>query len=421
VPNKIYIHLILHLHKMKVDTCRYLMILIFLSTFIVPILGDGTDVYWSPWVTKTTIDSATINWRGEENGSGVIDYATLSYYDTHRSFDKTIAPPVKATYQHVQLFDLKPNTSYIYRVTPSGREPYDNRTFRTMPINGPFTFIVISDPQQGENYSQWQRFKYVADAIEKEPGILFILIGGDFNDHEYIGLWDQFFWIADGMLSRSAIFPVIGNHEYHNTSFGDKNKPTIANYYHWVFDMPLNYSFDCSGIRFIVLNTPDPNNAEGDDPQTSLALAKSQEPWLREQLDNDSLLGVFTIHHHPIWDYYQDLEPWETLYHAYNISAAFAGHAHGYQRYLINGIPYFIVANAGGRFTDLEENASPSGHKFVMNKALGYLKVTVDPANNVAIAQEWTVATVRDNDSKDKPNVLRIPEMTDSFTFPLKH
>ena len=348
---------------------RYLVVLVLLCLCIMPILAQTSDDYWSPWVTKTTTNSATINWRGENNGTGSIDYATSSYFDSHDGFEKTITTTNAATYQHVQLTGLQPNTSYTYRVRPSGRdESFDNRTFRTMPVSGPFTFIVISDPQKGRNYSEKERFKYVADAIEKEKNIQFILIGGDFNGHDSDSLWHQFFDVADGMLSKSAIFPTIGNHEYHNSSGGD-NPPTAAVHYHWAFDMPLNYSFDCSGVRFIVLNTPDPNNANGDDPHTSLALAKSQESWLREQLDNKSLLGVFTIHHHPIWDYYNtsmnpDLEPWENLYHAYNISANFAGHTHNYQRYLIKGIPYFIVGNAGGRCADLTGNSTPAGYMF---------------------------------------------------------
>jgi len=403
-----------------------LLALMLFSLCIVPAIAQASDDYWAAWVTLTTTDSATINWRGEENGSGFVDYATSSYFDRHHSYEKTIESTKAATYQHLCISELESNKSYTYRVRPSGsNESFDNRTFRTMPISGPFTFIVISDPQKGRNYDEKERFKYVADAIEKEPNVLFILIGGDYNGHDSDGLWRQFFQVADGMLSKSAIFPTIGNHEYHNSSGGD-NPPTAADHYHWAFNMPLNYSFDCSGIRFIILNTPDPNNANGDDPHTSLALAKSQESWLLEQLNNDTLLGAFTIHHHPIWDYYNttcnpDLEPWETLYHKYNISATFAGHTHNYQRYSIDEIPYFIVGNAGGRCADLTGDASPQGFQFGMNKTLGYLKVTVDPANNTATAEEWIVATVKDDDSKDKPEILKTPEMMDSITFPLKH
>lgn len=411
---------------MAEKSCRYLVALILLCFCIVPAHAEKPDDYWAPWVTKTTTDSATINWRGEDSGSGSIDYATSSYFNTHYGFEKTITATNTATYQHVLLTGLEPNTSYVYTVRPSGRnESFDTRTFRTMPISGPFTFIVISDPQKGHNYDEKQRFKYVADAIEKEPDILFVLIGGDYNGHDSDSLWHQFFDVADGMLSKSAIFPTIGNHEYHNSSGGD-NPPTAADHYHWAFDMPLNYSFDCSKVRFIVLNTPDPNNANGDDPHTSLALAKSQESWLREQLDDNTLLGIFTIHHHPIWDHDNvsmnpHLEPWESLYHIYNISANFAGHTHNYQRYLIDSIPYFIVGNAGGRCNDITGNTAPVGYMFGIDKTLGYLKVTVDPANNTATAQEWIVGTVKYDDSADKPKIYETPKMIDSTTFPLKH
>ena len=182
---------------------------------------------------------------------------------------------------------------------------FGNRTFRTMPISGPFTFIVISDSQEGHNYTEWMRFKYVADAVANETDVLFILHGGDYAGHDSVDLWDTYFEVADGMLAKNAIFTNIGNHEYHNAS-GGGNPPAAADQYHRSYDMPLNYSFDCAGTRFIILNTPDPQNANGDDPQTSLALAMSQESWLREQLDNN-LAGTFTIHHHPIWDYYLSL------------------------------------------------------------------------------------------------------------------
>ena len=40
--------------------------------------------YWEPWVTKLTTDSATINWRGDNNVSGSVEYATSSYYNEHQ-------------------------------------------------------------------------------------------------------------------------------------------------------------------------------------------------------------------------------------------------------------------------------------------------------------------------------------------------
>jgi len=421
------IHILAHLkmHDMIERLYTYLraLILLFIFSFcVVQTIAGTSDDYWAPWVTKTTTNSATINWHGESSGTGSIDYATSSYFSQHHSFEKTASSQIAAQYQHVLLTDLESNTSYIYRVRPSGNEnAFDNRTFQTMPMSGPFTFIVISDSQEGHNYTEMKRFRYVAQAVAKEQDALFILHGGDYAGHDSRNLWSKFVQAGDELLAKFAIFPTIGNHEYHNSS---GEMPTTADQYHWAFDMPLNYSFDCAGIRFIILDTPDPNNASEDDPHTSLALTQSQESWLQEQLDNTQL-GTFTIHHHPIWDYNRttidpNLGPWETLYHTYNISANFAGHTHNYQRYQVNGIPYFIIGNAGGRFSDLIGSNHSVWYKFGQTRELGYLKVTVEPAHNTATAQEIFVAHVNEDDDDETPMVYDPPVIADTITFPLK-
>jgi len=409
---------------LSVKPCGYLLALIFFCLFAAMPAIAGVDklVYWAPWVTKTTINSATINWHGTSNAAGEkageIEYATSSYYNAHGHFDKTAESRTTGAYQHVQLTGLEPDTSYTYWVKPSD-EPaaFSPRTFRTMPASGPFTFIVISD-----THAQEGRFQYVAAAIAaNETDVLFILDGGDYPGHDSEDQWAQYFEAADVMLAKFAIFTTIGNHEYHNSG-GDT--PTAADQYHWSFDIPpngaLNYSFDCAGIRFIVLDSPDP--LTGEDPHTSLALAQSQAPWL-EGLLKDNMAGVFTIHHHPIWDYFDsmnnpNLQPWEDLYHAYPISATFAGHTHTYQRYSVWGIPYFIVGNAGGAFADLISDGIPVWYVKGITRNLGYLKVTVDPANNTATAQEILIGSVVSDLSTD---VTLYPPFTyDTLTFSLK-
>lgn len=400
--------------------------LILLLFCIGPSIAETSTVYWSPWVTKANSTSATINWKGDVNESGVIEYAATSNFTVHHTYDTTLSSDLSTPYQHVPLTGLAPNTSYTYLVRPS-RHPdtFGPRTFRTMPVSGPFTFIVISDSQEGANYTEWMRFKYVADAVAQEPDVVFILHGGDFAGHDSEDLWSTYFQVADGMLAKSAIVSNIGNHEYHNSS-GESNPPTNAFQYHLSYDTALNYSFDCAGVRFIILNSPDPDATNNDDdPHTSYALAESQEPWLQDQL-RTSLLGVFTMHHHPIWEYgtptpNPNLTPWESLYHTYGISANFAGHIHNYQRYSIDGIPYFIVGNAGGRCNNITEgDPYPAGFQFGRTRVLGYLKVTVDPENNTATAQEIFVASVTENDDNETPSVYDSPIIADTVTFPLK-
>ena len=409
---------------LSVKQCGYLLALIFLCLFfIVPVIAEAQPeavIYWNPWVTKTKTDSATINWYGSGSKAGKIDYATTSYYNDiehYHTFNKKAESSTPGAYQHVQLTALEPNTSYTYRVTTSDtpEHVFSDRTFHTMPESGPFTFIVISD-----THAQEGRFINVAEAIAaNETDALFILDGGDYSGHDSQQEWNLYFEAANLMLAKFAIFNTIGNHEYHGSL-----PETPALHYHGAFDIlpngALNYSFDCAGIRFVILNSPDPSS-EGD-PSPTLPLALSQASWLRDQLDNN-MLGTFTIHHHPIWDFGRttintNLQPWETLYHAYPISATFSGHTHTYQRYSVWGIPYFVVANAGGGFSNL---TPPYAVWWITGETrkLGYLRVTVDPANNTATATEFFVGYVVNNtDTKVIP--ITPPEPYDTITFPLK-
>ena len=102
---------------MAEKSCKYLRVLILLNLLIIfcifPIIAEKSNDYCAPWVTKTTTNSATINWRGENDGTGLIDYATSSYFNKHHRFEKKIASSIAAQYQHAPLNGLEPNTSYI--------------------------------------------------------------------------------------------------------------------------------------------------------------------------------------------------------------------------------------------------------------------------------------------------------------------
>ncbi len=398
------------------------MLLCFFS--LVPAIANAQVVdYWAPYVTKLATTSATINWHGAEDATGSVDYATAAYYEENKTFQATAVSTVPSAYQHVPISGLAPNTSYVYKVTPSDSpDQFTVRKFRTMPESGPFTFLVISD-----SHAQETRFQYVADFIaqhETEP--LFILDGGDYASWDYTQFWSIYFQYADGMLAKFPLMNVIGNHEYHNHEHPN-GPPTEAYHYHRTFDItqgdPLYHSFDCAGVRFVALDSPDRNVCNGDDPQTSLALAKSQVPWLEEQLNNN-MLGTFTIHHHPIWSYGSKvanphLQPWETLYHKYPISANFAGHVHNYQRYSVQGIPYFIVGTGGGVFNSIDPGKPRAKwYQYGETKQLGYLKVTVDPANNTATAQQIFIGYVETGDSTDVI-LYDLAVIADTVSFPL--
>jgi hypothetical protein len=391
---------------------------------VVPALADTWENNWAPWVTKTATTDATINWRQDTNGTATVAYATTESF-ARNNRQHSLKMDISSTpYHHVLLEGLTPNTSYTYLVEPAGNPGvFSPRSFRTMPEQGPYTFIVISDPQDATHFTEDRRFHYVAAAIAQEPDVRFILAGGDYARLDDYGRWAIFFHNADGMLANTTIFPTIGNHEYHNISGSSVPSPAIN--YHQAFAVPLNYSFDVAGVRYISLITqdptlPDPNPALG--PPFSDAIVASEESWLRHQLDNQ-LAGTFTIQHQPNWrdDYatmFPTAGPWENLYHEYNLSASFAGHNHNYERFSVQGTPYFVIGTAGGFSMPL--NATPpAGYQTGTTRRLGYMKVTVDPAGNTATAEQITVGTVRVDNDNETPLIFPAPVIDDTITFPL--
>lgn len=400
-----------------------IIFVVFLSFVCIgPVIATSSTDYWSPWVTKTTETSATINWHQATNESGVILFSNESYFNTTHSYDHTIPYSGENAFQHINLTGLQPDTVYRYWVQPSANpEVFLNGCrFQTMPGEGPFSFVVISDSHA---YTYPDRFKVVADSIANESDILFILHGGDYAAHDDTNQFGVFFNVSANMLSKCTIYPSIGNHEYHDPTGGYKS-PTNAQNYRWAFDMPLNYSFSCSGVRFIVLRSSDPatHTPGSDDPQPSLTLAQSESPWLENLLKLQNK-GVFTIHHHPIWSEGSDkdiknLTSWDILYQKYHISANFAGHRHSYQHLVEGGVPYMVGANAGGEFIDLN-GPYPPGYISGYTRQLGYLKVTVDPEHNIATLNEIFVGYVHSNSAKD-PIVYNTPIVKETFTIPLK-
>ena len=405
---------------------RLAMLFVLVVLFCPFLAGSAAAVdavtYWKPWVTNLTTTSATVNWLGSETASGSVQYATEAYYNANnQTFQTVVLSDATRAYQHVSLTGLEPNTSYIYQAVPTDNANAFEvpRTFKTMPVSGPFTFIVISD-----THAQEGKFKYLAEAIAaNETDPLFLLDGGDYASWDHTADWEIYFQDGADVFAKFPIFHTIGNHEYHNAE-SPSGPPTSAYHYHHAFDIPdgsaLNYSFDCSGVRFVVLNSPDPTKCNGDDPQVTLRLAKTQASWLAEQLDN-TLSGTFTIHHHPVWTWGREvanhaLTPWETLYQKNRISASFAGHVHNYQRYSVHGIPYFVVGNGGGKFSAMHDGAHHSKwYQYGHSDELGYMKVTVDPENNTATAQEIFVAHVADDITVTK----HAPIVADVVTFPL--
>ncbi|MAE67704.1 MAG: hypothetical protein CMJ18_25905 [Phycisphaeraceae bacterium] len=191
--------------------------------------------------------------------------AETNYHDLSRS--RTVK---------VEVTGLSPNTQYFYRVGDSN----EFHRFRTMPEGGrfvPFQFTVIGDTQSAydtegfvnltkdrfemgpfaaENDAANADFNDVTEAMRRRTRPDLIMHVGDIiEDARYSVQWsrEQFLHLKY-LLTLAPVYPVMGNHEYHDPRF------------HRFYELPIPveqrvtdperayYSFDWGPVHFICLD-----------------------------------------------------------------------------------------------------------------------------------------------------------------------
>jgi predicted phosphodiesterase len=340
--------------------------------------GDVTFL-WGPYVTGTDGTTAVVSWKTAGPSTGNISYATADEFEEAGEYVHTAADPSTATLHHVRLTNLTAGTTYRYAVTAGDARSPDCRFMTAGP--GPFTFAVYSDTRgQAPLFSQRERHKLVADRIAEEENLSFVIHCGDFvtfgND---LAEWDEYFAVARGMLSTTTIVPALGNHEGNRTPYYD------------AFGVPEWYSFDWGDAHVVVLDSNDWARGRIDEETSWLEadLARSSDP-------------TFVAFHHPVyssnerhWGGDRVLQrEWAPLFDRYNVTAVFNGHVHAYERYEVNGTPYFVIPCGGEELFPLAEKKAP-GFENGLNRTLAYLRVRVD-GEKVAVTVV-PVATVSDD------------------------
>jgi len=336
--------------------------------------GDELIV-WGPYLTNTTHNSTVIHWKTAGPSIGRVGFA-LSGIDSPGMFNQTVAEKNQSRLHQVELNNLITGQRYLYWI---GNSP-GNYSFRTLPLDGQFTFIVYGDTrEQLPWWNQSTHHALVAARIAKEPDCLFVVHTGDLvNDPADEDEWGRFFEAAGPMLANTTFYPVPGNHEGNLTSYQER------------FGMPQWYSFQCSDAGFIVLNSN----------SVSPVIASAQDQWLNETLDNKSTWN-FVFLHHPLytsevnhWGGFADTrEKWEPVFQASGINAVFSAHVHAYEHFQVNGIHYFTVATGGAPSYALSPD-KPDGYVNSRENVLGYMRVTV---NSSQVLLEFVpVAEVRD-------------------------
>ena len=237
--------------------------------------------------------------------------------------DRNIINDRSVRWHRATLCDLQPDTDYEYAIAATGESPTAAvGEFRTAPAHdgAPFTFLWMSD-----THNNPAGIPLLEKAWELHPDAAFLTISGDLvGTGQQRDDWDTLFANYKKFLRHRPIVPSIGNHDaidglgselYRTLLHLPDNGPEG-------FQRGQSYSLRYGNLLLVSLDVT--------------ADVAAQRPWLEATLrDTDAQWKVAVLHFPPyaLREDYPDIQQeWCSLFDAYHVDLALAGHVHYYLR-----------------------------------------------------------------------------------------
>jgi len=299
-------------------------------------------------ISEDPAHRANITWRTSNKiKSGVIEYAEasadprfirnafrLAATSTDLYSPEIESNKVKSIYHSISLDQLKPATTYAYRVGDS--EHWSEWLQFTTASENPdekFSFLYVGDAQ---NYilELWSRL--IREGFKTAPDAKFFIHAGDLvNNAHRDQQWHEWFTAGGFIHSMIPSMPTPGNHEYQPKSPSEEaaNYRSLSVQWKPQFNLPENgpkgleettYFVDYQDARIISLNS-------------NLELER-QAQWLDSLLSKTTKKWIILTYHHPMYsassgrDNPKIREIWKPVFDKYQVDLALQGHDHSYAR-----------------------------------------------------------------------------------------
>jgi acid phosphatase type 7 len=307
-----------------------------------------------PFVVHVGPRSATVVW--------IVETGSASLGTEPGKAEKSV-PVLRA--EKVTYPGLKPGTTYYYDVL--GRDE-GRGSFKTAPLGtADFQFVVY-----GDNRTRHDVHRRVMAAVVKHGTPDFALQSGDMVENGAdSSLWPVFFDIERELLSKTAFFPTLGNHERNNRL------------YYEFFDQALPYySFDWGQAHFSIMNSDIGNSAASSAAKASFWAEQTR--WLEDDLakSQDAAFRFVLAHHPPITAVTRrqgdnpEMIALMPLFEKQHVTAGLFGHDHNYQHYLKNGVHYVISGGGGAPLYDVDKPPAGITQKVASTENFVWVKVT---------------------------------------------
>lgn len=322
-------------------------------------------------ITASPATGQTVSWRSEKgSGNGKAQIVAEDPSPNLELNARTVESVsgqhsdygVEKTYHRVMFSDLRPGTTYLYRVGNDScwSEWFQFRTAEATASS--FSFLYFGDVQYGIA-SLYPRV--IRQAIMKAPESSLLMFVGDLTTNATNREFNDFFNAGGWILASKAVVPVPDGHEYPKDAAG--NRMGLVAFWDRAFSFPANvpeplakagnYSFDYQNTRFILFNTYD----------YGMGKAKLYLEWLESLLKNNPQKWTVVAHHQPAYPISERrnktgfLDQVQPLYDRYGVDLVLSGHDHGYSRggiglrgnrkKKINGPVYVVSVSGPGMYT----------------------------------------------------------------------
>jgi predicted phosphodiesterase len=298
--------------------------------------------------------------------------------------------PVRDRVVNVDLGDADFCSDARYKVMKTGQSAADEISLDHLCDGGrltSFDFLFISDTQENHDANA-QTAAHIVSMIDENPGLRFIVTGGDIVHQGSETEWKAYRDVAQTYTARLPIVPVIGNHEYK----GDQGLALFEKVYATAETVRGYYMISHRVANLIVLNSNTTEMTKAD--------RKAQDAWMKaavQQTKADGKKAIVTFHHAPYTSgfgvLYMPTNPhyirshWVPVFEEFGVDLVLVGHEHLFERIVRNGVTWLVAGPAAGKFSPRRPNA-PQGSLLVLPNKRTVTKVSVTKAGIELITVE---------------------------------
>lgn len=233
----------------------------------------------------------------------------------------------RAAYYVARLRQLRPNTTYTYRVV-SGGKASEWHTFSTDAARPErFECLYVGDVQDTIGGAAAQ---LLSDAVAHHPSARFLICGGDLTERPIDKYWGETFRDLGTLAHSLPIVAATGNHDYLKRvpRLLERRFPLVFSYFlDSAVDDNMVYTFCYGSAQFFVLDT-----------EREAPFLWAQRQWLDEQLRQSHARWKIVIAHHPFYSVKGDtnnlIPRWmfDDLLREHGVHLVLQAHEHAYAR-----------------------------------------------------------------------------------------